>query len=183
MYGRTRVISIALICAVLIASIVFVAPMVFAADSMEQGTTSSVTVSTIVDITLSKVPIAWGTLSPSTENNLALADQENPATLKVESDTNVKVDIYIKGTDWSDGAGHTLSVSYCHYDNDNMAGGAGWATLLTSYATGPNQGYWENVMPGTFENSYWFINIPTGQWTATYTNNIYFKAVKDNTQP
>jgi hypothetical protein len=164
-------------------SILFSAPIAFAADYEEEGTSSSLTVSTVVDITLSNVPIAWGTLAPNTENNLAQANAGNPATLKVESTTNVKVDIYIKGSDWSDGAGHTISVGNAHYDNDSIPGGANWTALTTSYATGPNQGFWENVMPGTYENSYWFINIPAGQWAATYTNNIYFKAVKDGTSP
>jgi hypothetical protein len=169
-----------------LASIVLAAPMAFAADSQEQATTSSVTVSApsaIVDITLSNVPINWGTLSSGTENNLALVDEGNPATLKVESTTNVNVDIYVKGTDWSDGAGHTIGVGNAHYDNDNIAGGAKWTALTTSYAAGPNQGFWEDVMPGTSENSYWFMNIPAGQWAATYTNNIYFKAVKDGNSP
>lgn len=169
-----------------LSSILFAAPMAFAADSEEEATSSSLTVSApsaIVDITLSNVPINWGTLSSGTENNLALANEGNPATLKVESTTNVNVDIYIKGTDWSDGAGHTIGVSNAHYDNDNIAGGAGWTTLTTSYATGPNQGVWEDVTPGTSENSYWFMDIPAGQWAATYSNNIYFKAVKDGTSP
>jgi len=179
MYKR----ALAIVGVVLIALMLFAPAMAFAADYEEESTTSSVTVSTVVDITLSNVPIAWGTLAPSTENSLALTNQGNPATLKVESTTNVKVDIYIRGTDWSDGAGHTITVSNAHYDNDNIAGGANWTTLTTSYATGPNQGFWENVMPGTYENSYWSINIPAGQWAATYTDNIYFKAVKDGTQP
>jgi hypothetical protein len=176
-------LALAIVDVVLIILMLFAPAMAFAADSSEQSTTSSVTVSTVVDITLSNVPIAWGTISPATENNLAQTNAGNPATLKVESTTNVKVDIYIKGTDWSDGAGHTISVSNAHYDNDNIPGGSMWTALTTSYATGPNQGFWENVMPGTYENSYWFINIPSGQWASTYTNNVYFKAVKDGTSP
>jgi hypothetical protein len=179
MYKR----ALAIVGVVLISLMLFAPAMAFAADSEEEGTTSSVTVSTVVDITLSNVPIAWATLAPSTENNLAQVNAGNPATVKVESTTNVKVDIYIKATDWSDGAGHTIGVGNAHYDNDSTPGGANWTTLTTSYATGPNQGFWENVMPGTYENSYWFVNIPAGQWAATYTNNVYFKAVKDGTQP
>jgi hypothetical protein len=177
MYKR----ALGIVGVVLTALMLFAPAMAFA--SSEQSTTSSVTVSTVVDITLSNVPIVWGTLAASTENNLAQADAGNPATLKVESTTNVKVDIYIKGTDWSDGAGHTITVSNAHYDNDNIVGGANWTPLTTDYATGPNEGFWEDVMPGTYENSYWFINIPAGQWAAIYTNNIYFKAVEDGTQP
>ena len=147
------------------------------------STTSSVTVATVVDITLSNVPIAWGTKAPGTENNLANTNAGNPATVTVESTTNVNVDIYIKGTNWSDGAGHTITVDKCHYDNDNVAGGTKWTALTTSYATGPNQGFFEDVAPDTAKNTYWFIDIPVGQWAANYSNTIYFKAVRDGTTP
>jgi hypothetical protein len=169
-----------------LASVLLAAPMAFAADSEEEVTSSSLTVSApsaIVDITLSNVPINWGTLSSGTENNLAQVNAGNPATLKVESTTNVNVDIYIKGTDWSDGSGHTITAGNAYYDNDNIAGGAKWTVLNTSYAAGPDLGFWEDITPGTSENSYWFMDIPAGQWAATYSNNIYFKAVKDGTLP
>jgi len=177
--GITVAIGVVL-CAVLFISMISALPIGFAADSEQEQTTSSLTVATVVDITLSNVPIAWGTLSPNTENNLANAG--NPATVTVESTTNVNVDIYVKGTDWSDGS-HTITVDKCHYDNDNVAGGANWTALTTSYATGPNQGFFEGVSPGTAKNTYWFIDIPAGQWAGSYSNTIYFKAVKDGTTP
>lgn len=123
---------------VLIVSVISAVPIGFAADSEEGQTTSSFTVATVVDITLSNVPIAWGTLSPNTENNLANAG--NQVTVTVESTTNVNVDIYVyvKCTNWSNGSGHTITVDKCTYDNDNGAGGAKWTVLITSYATGPN---------------------------------------------
>ena len=184
MKDRVTALLHALPVALLVVAIFAISiPICFSADSEEENTTSSVTVSTVVDITLSNVPIAWGTKAPGTENNLANTNAGNPATVTVESTTNVNVDIYIKGTNWSDGAGHTITVDKCHYDNDNVAGGTKWTALTTSYATGPNQGFFEDVAPDTAKNTYWFIDIPSGQWAATYTNSIYFKAVKDGTQP
>jgi hypothetical protein len=50
MYKR----ALAIVGVVLIALMLFAPAMAFAADSEEESTTSSVTVSTIVDITLSK---------------------------------------------------------------------------------------------------------------------------------
>jgi len=137
----------------------------------------------IVDITLSSVPVNYGTVNPDAENNPATDNAHGfPMTIKVESTTNVNVDIYVKGTDWSDGS-HTITVDKCHYDNDNVAGGANWTALTTSYATGPNQGFFEGVSPGTAKNIYWFIDIPAGQWAGSYSNAIYFKAAKDGTTP
>jgi len=49
----------------------------------EGSTTSTFSVSVVIDISLSHVPIAWGTLAPGTTNNLALSNQGNPATITV----------------------------------------------------------------------------------------------------
>lgn len=170
--------------AVLVAMVALsVSPVGFAAENEEEEeTSSSLTVGIWVDITLSKVPIAWGTLTSGTENNLAQTDEGNPATVTVESTTNTDVDVYIKGTDWTYAA-NTLGVDNCHYDNDATAGGAKWTALSTSYAAGPNQGFFEDVAAGQAKDSYWFINVPSGQAEGNYTNSIYFKAVKDGNTP
>jgi len=170
--------------AVLVASMALsAAPVGFAAENAEEeNTSSSLTVGIWVDITLSNVPIAWGTLTTGTENNLAQANAGNPATTTVESSTNTNVDIYIKGTNWTYSS-YTLGADNCHYDNDATAGGPKWTTLSTSYAAGPNQGFFEDVTPGSAKNSYWFINIPTSQQQGNYTNTVSFKAVKDGNTP
>jgi hypothetical protein len=154
------------------------------------ATSNSVVVSpaTVVDITLSNVPISWGTLDPASENNLAQVNQGNPATVTVESTTNVNVDIYIKGTNWSDGSGHTIGVENCKYDDDNTLGetpaiGQPENTLKLSYPGTANSGYFENVTPGSSKTIYFWISIPLGQWAGTYTNNVYIKAVKDGNTP
>jgi hypothetical protein len=109
-------------------------------------------------------------------------------TIKVESDTNVNVDIYLKGTNWSDGAGHSIGVENCKYDDDNTLGqspetGQPENTLKLSYSGTTNSGYFENATPGSLENIYFWISIPLGQWAGTYTDNVYVKAVKDGVAP
>jgi len=133
-----------------------------------------------VDITLLNVPIAWGTKAPGTENNLANANAGNPATVTVESTTNVNVDIYIKGTNWENTTyGKTLGVDNCKYDIDDNLLNGGYATLTTTYSTK----FFDSEAPGTSKNTYWFISIPSGQWACYYTNTISFKAVKEDTPP
>ncbi len=161
----------------------FTTSVVLAQSSDEESTPSSLDVGTVVDITLSNVPIVWGTLRPGTENNLALANKGNPAIVTVEKTTNVYVDIYIKGTDWSNVTNNTITVDKCHYDVDNVAGGKKWTTLTTRYAKGPDQGFFEDVAPGTSNKIYWFIDIPVGQTAGSYKNAIYFKAVENGALP
>jgi len=178
-------LSIAVLAAMMALS---ATPVGFAAENAEEeNTSSSLTVGIWVDITLSKVPIAWGTLTTGTENNLANADAGNPATVTVESTTNTNVDIYIKGTDWTY-LTNTLGADNCTYDDDNTLGegeetGLNEKTLATTYDAGPNQGYFEDVTPGTAKNTYWFIDIPASQAQGSYTSTVYFKAVKDGNTP
>jgi len=74
---------------------------------------------TIVDITLSGVPIAWGTVAPGTENNPAIDNTCGfPMKITVESTTNTNVDIYLKGTNWESGA-NIIGVENCWIDDDN----------------------------------------------------------------
>ena len=149
----------------------------------------NVTVSVIIDITLSNVPVNYGTVNPGTENNPATNNAHGfPMTIKVESTTKVNVDIYVKGTDWSDGAGHSIGVENCKYDDDDMLGevpetGQLENILKLSYPSVANSGYFENVTPGSSKNIYFWISIPAGQWAGTYTNNICAKAVKDGLVP
>jgi hypothetical protein len=170
------------IAILLVLALLASAAPVLAPDYEEETTTSSLTVAVTVDITLSNVPISWGTLNPGTENNLAQANAGNPATVTVESTTNTLVDIYIKGTNWTYSS-YTIGSENCKYDSDDNLANGGWMTLKTSYDAGPDQGFFEDVSPGTSKNSYWFISIPAGQTSGIYTNTIYFKAVKDGTTP
>jgi hypothetical protein len=149
----------------------------------------TVTETVIVDITLSNVPVNFGTVNPGT-SNVPAADNAHgfPMTIKVESDTNVNVDIYLKGTNWSDGAGHSIGVENCKYDDDNTLGqapenGQPENTLKLIYPGTANSGYFDNVTPGSSKNVYFWISIPSGQWAGTYTDNVYVKAVKDGIAP
>jgi hypothetical protein len=148
-----------------------------AADYNEQSTSSSLTVSTVIDITLSHVPIAWGTLAPETTNNPALSNQGSPATITVEQTTNVNVDIYIKGDDWTGPT--TVAVDNCHYDIDSTPGGDNWTVLTTTYTTH----IFENVPPNTVKDTYWFLDVPVALPAGDYSNTIYFKAVRNGASP
>lgn len=148
-----------------------------AGENVSENVWQFTCVSTVVDITLSNVPIEFGTVSPGTESP-AITDAGFPLRITVESTTTVNVDIYIKGTDWTFGS-YTVGVENCRYDNDDNLANGGWRTLTAVYDTP----FYENVPPGSTVEVYFWISIPTGQWSGTYTNNIYVKAVKTGTSP
>jgi hypothetical protein len=131
-----------------------------------------------VDITLSKVPISWGTLNPGTENNPALENQGFPMAITVESTTNVNVDIYLKGTNWENGT-NVIGVENCRYDSDDNLANGGWMTLKTSYVSP----IFENVAPGAVKYVYFWISVPANQWSGYYTSTVSVKAVKTGEPP
>ena len=40
-----------------------------------------------------------------------------------------------------------------------------------------------NVPPGSTKDVYFWISIPASQWSGTYTNSIYVKAVETGSPP
>jgi subtilisin family serine protease len=97
---------------------------------------------------------------------------EGAVTLTVGSETNVDIDIKIRGDNFS-GPG-TISISNVKYDLDDDPTGAG--ILDTDYAV------WYSVaQPLTDDDvrqSYYWISIPGSQTPGTYTSKFYFQAVK-----
>lgn len=87
----------------------------------------TVQVAAIVDITLSGVPIDFGTVAPGSDNWPALNNTCGfPMTITVESTTTVNVDIYIKGTNWENGT-NVIGVENCWIDDDNSLEPSVWS--------------------------------------------------------
>jgi len=88
----------------------------------------------------------------------------------VGSETNVDVDIQVKGTDFS--GPDTISIGNVKYDSDDNPSGA--STLTDSYVT------WYSVNKNTSDvkQVYYWITIPPGKPGGDYTSTFYYQAVK-----
>jgi subtilisin family serine protease len=97
---------------------------------------------------------------------------EGAITLTVGSETNVDIDVKIRGNNFS-GPG-TIGISNVKYDLDDDPTGAG--ILDTDYAL------WYSVAQPLADDdvkqSYYWITIPGSQTPGTYTSTFYFQAVK-----
>jgi len=140
----------------------------------EQTLGGSVTVGEVVSITLTDAGVAginFGSVTPpQTDVNEAAQSEATPAVkVNVEAETNVNVDIGIKGT-LSTGS---LALSNWKYSQTY----AGTKTGLTS-------GYvavYTNKAAGSTNNFYHWLDVPALTASGSHTITVSYKAVKNGT--
>ncbi len=153
------------------------------AFAVEVPTTASVTVNEFVDVTitdLGSTGITFGSFDPGTTDNVA---SPNPAVdITVESPTNIDINVYLKGTDWTGPAALTLAATNVRYDDDaDLVGDSGNAligTLTTAYPTSPG---WLTVTApsggvAVTTSVYHWLDIPAYQYAGAYTSTFTYKA-------
>ena len=110
-----------------------------------------------------------GLMSGSTDQPADQTAGTGAVTLTVGSDTNVPINVQLKGEDFS-GAG-TIAVGNIKYNDSDTVVGA--STLTATYVT------WYPVSAYTSDTvqCYFWITIPAGQAGGDYTSTFYFQAV------
>jgi spore coat protein CotH len=175
----------------------------FAASFEEASTSSSVTINSYVDITLSQVPVKFGSIDPGTTETQADDGSSNdydsdtqidgfPMRITVESTTNEDVDIHLKGDDWSDGGTNSFGIGNVTIDDDSTLNegtetGLAEDSLTTAYG-GANTGYFEDITapsggPAVNKDLYFWLDVPSAQAAGAYSTTIYVKAVKNGDAP
>jgi hypothetical protein len=143
----------------------------------EESLTASVTVTGIINLTITDplpVGINFGSVSANSDNVSELAQNGTGAvTLTVESDTNVDCDIEIMGSgDFDDGAGHTFSLSNATWSvTDDVADST---PMSATYATiGTSTAYTEEIV-----DVWHWLSVPSDQYAATYSTTFYYRAIE-----
>lgn len=116
--------------------------------------------------------VNFGTLDPGQENQPAdWGGAQGAITLTVGSETNVDVDIQIKGDNFS--GPDTIFVTNVKYDVDTDPTGAG--VMTDSYAT------WYTVSQplstDDIREGYLWLSVPTGQPPGYYISTFYYRAI------
>jgi hypothetical protein len=90
-------------------------------------------------------------------------------TIIIEDETNIDVDIYVKGNDFTGDPAGTIPVGCVTYDSDDDPAGA--FTLTDSYGEP-----WYSVGAYTrhVRQVYYWLNIPPGQLAGSYTSIFFF---------
>jgi len=117
--------------------------------------------------------INFGSLNPGAvdQQEAAQGPSQGAVALVIGADTNVNINIQIKGTDFTSG-GNTITISNVKYNNTNSTSGA--STLTTSYVT------WYSVSAYTANTRqcYHWISIPAGKAAGSYTSTFSYQAVQ-----
>jgi hypothetical protein len=155
---------ISVILSLLLVTIMAVPAMAF----VEQTTPASVTVGEVISITLLG-GINFGTLSPDVEKVGATGQSSgDPAiNISVEPETNINVDIGIKGALTG---GSTLALINWLYSVD-------FAQTVITGLTASYVGVYNNVGDGSYDFYHW-ITIPGGTASGTHTVDVSYKAVE-----
>ncbi len=116
--------------------------------------------------------INFGQVDPGNEVGDEAQDGSGAVTITIGADTDVDCYIQIRGSDnFTDGSGHTLLLSNAKWDTDSDVAGAN--TMTTSYTTIATS---NASIEKTVYVWHW-LNVPSGQYAATYTTTFYYQAV------
>jgi hypothetical protein len=118
--------------------------------------------------------IDFGMLDPGTADQPADGQPaQGTITLTIGSETNVDVNIQVKGDDFIiDGGGSTITIDNVKYDLDSDPSGS--SAMTGSYFT------WYSVSAATYDqrDGYHWISIPGGQTAGDYSGTFYYQAIK-----
>jgi hypothetical protein len=119
--------------------------------------------------------IRFGLVNPGIDNQPADGQPgQGTVVLTVSSETNVDVDIQIKGSDFTGPS--TIVIGNVKYDDDHDPSGS--IIMTDNYVT------WYTVLqPLTGDDvtqGYHWISIPDGQLAGDYTSTFYYQAVKSS---
>ncbi len=113
--------------------------------------------------------INFGNLNPNTQDSAASGNY----IIRIENETTVNVDLYQKGNDFNYN-GEILGINNMSWYNLNDSINS--YQMLNGYQN--NIG---NISPDTNISSYYWLDIPLGQYAGEYNTTIYIKAVETKT--
>ncbi len=151
-----------------------VMPSGYAASSVTNSTTASVTVNGVVEVTIQNAPVAFGGLDAGISNSAAT---NNPMNISFGGNTNVNVKMYINGSATFNGTGSSFAIGNMTFNATTSATGGVNASCLTArcnYRYAPFFVLNETAPLGTAKNAsiFHYISVPAGQTPTTYSASI-----------
>lgn len=125
--------------------------------------TASVTVPAICVVNLSTNTIDFSSVTPGTDTG-----SNNEQVTVTNSGNTPTTNTTIKGTNWDDGAGHTMPVGQTEWSTSAFTYGSGTALTTTDTAIAAGA----NLAAGSSFTLYFGVGVPNGQYPATYTQTI-----------
>jgi hypothetical protein len=131
----------------------------------------SVTASVVkyISVTFSYSSVDFFEVSAGTINNEP-TPSHTTGIYNVSIDTNYAYSIYAFGTDFSDGAGHTFSISNLKFDTDSAVSGLS----INNAKALSNEGQEIDSYDATVTLNYhgYWLSIPAGQYAGRYSSTV-----------
>ncbi len=144
------------------------------------------------------VNIEFPTMNPNTKSNATNSNHGFPANMTIGDNTNIFVDLYLKGTDLIGLSGQAFdqkynitigpygNLTYSNATNSTVNWPSTIKFLNYSYQAPPNVGdfaNWHGVKNYTDVPSFWNISIPISAKQGTYGGEVNAKAVDQGANP
>mgnify|MGYP001375858731 CR=1 FL=1 len=151
-----------------------VMPSGYAASSVINSTTASVTVNGVVEVTIQNAAIAFGGLDSGISNSAAT---NNPLNISFGANTNVNVKTYINGSATFNATSSSFAIGNMTFNATTSATGgvnASCSTARCNYRYAPFFVLNETAPLGTAKNAsiYHYISVPAGQLPGPYTGSV-----------
>jgi len=148
-------------------------PAGYAATSVINATSASVSVNGVVDVLLLNAPIAFGSLDPNTAGTAATV---NPMYVNYTALTNVDVETYLNGSNFT-ATGSYFAIGNMSYNVTVSATGTANTSCTTArcrYTTAPRFVFNETAPIGVSKNAsvFHYIDVPSGQLATAYSASI-----------
>ena len=150
--------------------LMLVAAMAVPAMAAEETLPASVTVTEYVSVTVTDngtSGLAFGSLNPGAVKQ---PEAEAPAvTITTAAENNKDVDVFLKGTNFSDGGSNSFAISNAFYHDSDASGSA---TAMSATYDGSA---WKTLGAGATLNIYHWLSVPDTQAAATYSSTFTYK--------
>jgi hypothetical protein len=130
--------------------------------------TVSASVQKYISVTFSYNTVDFGTLTSGTSDNPA-HNQAN-GIYNVTVDTNYAYDVQAYGTDFSDGAGHSFSISNLKLDTNSTVDNLDVASAVALSSTAQTIDSYDYTITQNY-HGYW-LSIPAGQYASSYSATV-----------
>jgi hypothetical protein len=142
--------------------------LLFSGLTYAENLTISASVQKYISVTFSYSSVDFGTLTSGTSNNPATGQEDG--VYNVTIDTNYPYYVVAYGTDFSNGAGHSFSISNLRFDVETDP------SLFNPVHSTPlshNEYIINSFSEGWTHNyhAYW-LSIPAGQYASSYSATV-----------
>ena len=140
--------------------------MVIVGSAIADDITASATVQKYISVTFNYNSVSFGTVTAGSSDNHPTPDYTT-GVYNVTIDTNYAYNVNAYGTDFSDGAGHTFSISNLKMGVNTTTDFYSFTALSTS-----SQTIYSGSETDMINYHAFLLSVPSGQYAGSYSSTV-----------